>query len=191
MTSATTDLHVHGTRPYAWPWDGAVVARTLALLIVQAPDGPPPGRWQPTLTLLAAAVTAAGGTVIEVATSAPLTSRYDDRKPGSADGRGVEIFPDHRVHAAGWNGFYASPLDGLLRAGSITQLLMTGYWLEVGVHSTLRAANDRGYECLLVEDAVAPFDDELTASALSSIQMSGGIFGAVGDSAAVIAALSH
>jgi nicotinamidase-related amidase len=50
----------------------------------------------------------------------------------------------------------------------------------------MRAANDRGYECLLVEDAVCSYDEDLTAAALSSIQMSGGIFGAVGTTDAVI-----
>ena len=54
----------------------------------------------------------------------------------------------------------------------------------------MRAANDMGYECLLLEDAVVPADPRLVSAALSSIEMSGGIFGAVGRADAVRTALS-
>ncbi len=54
----------------------------------------------------------------------------------------------------------------------------------------MRDANDRGYECLLVLDACVPIDPDLVTASVSSIEMSGGIFGAVGTSADVIAALT-
>jgi nicotinamidase-related amidase len=54
----------------------------------------------------------------------------------------------------------------------------------------MRSANDRGYECLLVADACRPVDPALRAPALSMIEMSGGIFGAVGQSAQVLRALT-
>ena len=67
--------------------------------------------------------------------------------------------------------------------------MLCGQWLETGVHSTIRSANDRGYECLLALDACIPYDPDLAPAARSQIEMSGGIFGAVGDTAAVLAAL--
>jgi len=97
--------------------------------------------------------------------------------------------PDRVIRAAGWSGFHGSELDAVLREARRDLLLLAGCCLELGVHSTMRAANDRGYECLLVADACASADPALTANALSTIEMSGGIFGAVGDAAAVAAAL--
>lgn len=200
MTTTTrpADLHVPGTRPYAWPWDGEMRPDSLALVVVQAPEAPPDGEWRTALTGLSRAVRAADGLVIEVQTSAPDRPRHvPDSSPGSpwvTAPLPTTVLPtpaDHRLGSAGWSGFHGSSLDQLLRSRRISQLLLTGYWFEVGVHSTMRAANDRGYECLLVEDAVASYDPELTASAVSSILMSGGIFGAVGGSADVAAALAR
>ncbi|WP_170316743.1 cysteine hydrolase family protein, partial [Acrocarpospora corrugata] len=93
--------------------------------------------------------------------------------------------PDQVVHAAGWDGFHGSDLDSVLRAAGRDLLLLAGCCLELGVHSTMRAANDRGYECLLVEDACAAAAPDLRHAALSTIEMSGGIFGAVGSTTAV------
>jgi nicotinamidase-related amidase len=59
------------------------------------------------------------------------------------------------------------------------------------VHSTLRSANDTGYECLLVADACSAHDPALVASSISSVEMSGGIFGAIGTTDAVLAALDR
>ena len=70
------------------------------------------------------------------------------------------------------------------------QLLLVGGWLESNVHSTLRSANDRGYECLLVLDACTPYDAAMVAASRSQVEMSGGIFGAVGETAHVLAALA-
>jgi nicotinamidase-related amidase len=97
---------------------------------------------------------------------------------------------DHLLDAHGVDGFFASPLDALLRSLGRDQLLLCGAWLETGVHSTMRSANDRGYECLLVLDACVPHDPALVAASRSQIEMSGGIFGAVGDSNDVLSAIS-
>ena len=80
-------------------------------------------------------------------------------------------------------------LDALLRSLGRDQLLLTGSWLETSVHSTMRSANDRGYECLLVLDACTAYDPDLVAASRSQIEMSGGIFGAVGHTDDVLAAL--
>ena len=75
------------------------------------------------------------------------------------------------------------------RAAGRDHLLLAGFGLEAPVHSTLRSANDRGYECLLLLDACAPLDPSLTPASRSMIEMSGGIFGAVGTVGALLGAL--
>jgi nicotinamidase-related amidase len=94
-----------------------------------------------------------------------------------------------RVDAAGIDGFHGSGLDATLRAAGATHLLLAGHGLEAPVHSTLRSANDRGYECLLVLDASSPLRPDLVPAARSMVEMSGGIFGAVGTTRDVLAAL--
>jgi len=93
------------------------------------------------------------------------------------------------VTAAGWDGFYGSPLDSLLRAAGRDQLLLAGRLFEIGVSSTLRSANDRGYECLTLGDACEAFSAPTRRGGLSSITMSGGIFGAIGSAADVLGLL--
>jgi len=83
------------------------------------------------------------------------------------------------IDAGGIDGFFDSPLDGVLRHRRAHQLVIVGHGLEGPVHSTLRSANDRGYECLLVIDACTPIDAALVPAARLTVEMSGGIFGAV------------
>jgi nicotinamidase-related amidase len=93
------------------------------------------------------------------------------------------------VDAGGVDGFFAGPLDRELRARGITHLLLAGFGAEAAVDSTLRSANDRGYECLTLADAVAPFDPDTGARALASVTMSGGIFGAIATTEQLLRAL--
>lgn len=172
------------TTPYAWPYDGAFDPRRTALVVVTTVgENPPTDRSDPWGRVgdLAEAVSRSGGVVVHVATTAP------DRRRGQAPT--VPFSATTTLEAAGVDGFYASALDATLRSLGRDQLLLCGQWLETSVHSTLRSANDRGYECLLVLDACRPFDPELVAAARSQIEMSGGIFGAVGASADVLAAM--
>jgi nicotinamidase-related amidase len=97
---------------------------------------------------------------------------------------------DLEVHAAGIDGFFGSSLASVLRRRGRTHLLVAGRGFETAVHSTLRRANDDGFECLTIHDACSPIDAALTAASISSIEMSGGIFGAVASTDAVIAAFS-
>lgn len=92
----------------------------------------------------------------------------------------------HAIDAGGIDGFFDSPLDGVLRHRRIHQLVIVGHGLEGPVHSTLRSANDRGYECLLVIDACTPIDASLVPAARRTVEMSGGIFGAVTTTAELI-----
>ena len=64
--------------------------------------------------------------------------------------------------------------------------MLGGLGAEITVDSTLRSANDRGYECLALTDACAPLDPSSAPTRCSSIDMSGGIFGAVGTTSAVL-----
>ncbi len=95
------------------------------------------------------------------------------------------------VAAAGIDAFFGSPLDPVLRSLGTDLLLLVGLGLETTVHSTMRSANDRGYECLLVVDACAPLDPDAVPNAVSMVEMSGGIFGAVGLTDPVLAALTR
>jgi nicotinamidase-related amidase len=80
-------------------------------------------------------------------------------------------------------------LELILRSQQIDRFALAGWPLEISVHSTMRRANDIGYECILLEDLCVPLDPELQESSVSQILMSGGIFGAVGESAALLEAL--
>ena len=184
---------VAGSRPYPWPWDAVILPASWALVVVQAPDSAalPPGPFE-AIGALADALGRAGGHTIQVITHTPFHRRRLSPESRSRELPELVLGGAVRtevVHAPGWNGFFDSTLDVALRRRGITHLLLTGYWLEVGVHSTMRSGNDMGYECLLVEDAVAEWEPDLTAASLSSIEMSGGIFGAIATSAAILAAI--
>lgn len=195
--SPTTGTHVASTTPYPWPWNGDLSGYGTAVAVVV-----PRGGWptvEPACAAAARAVAAAvrsnGGTVLVVSTAAP------GRGSAEAAGPPVDILPavlarlavdpaDIRavIDADGIDGFSGSRLDGLLHALGIERLILVGAGLETCIHSTMRSANDRGFECLLVIDASAPYDPNLVPAAVSMIEMSGGIFGAVAASADVISA---
>jgi nicotinamidase-related amidase len=93
------------------------------------------------------------------------------------------------IDKPGKGAFYATDLDMVLRVRSIRNLVLTGITTDVCVHTTMREANDRGYECVMLSDCTAATDPANHLAAQSMIKMSGGIFGAVSDSAAFIEAI--
>ena len=86
--------------------------------------------------------------------------------------------------------FWATGLHERLRAGAITHLVFTGVTTEVCVQTSMREANDRGYECLIVEDATASYFPEFKRAALAMIVAQRGIIGYSATSGALLRALN-
>jgi nicotinamidase-related amidase len=93
------------------------------------------------------------------------------------------------IDKPGKGAFYATDLETILRGRGITQLILAGVTTEVCVHTTLREANDRGFECLVLADGTASYFPEFHRMALDMACAQDGIFGWVADSAALIPAL--
>lgn len=104
-----------------------------------------------------------------------------------------ELYPipgEPVIDKPGKGAFYATDLDTVLKNYGVTQLLVCGVTTEVCVNTTVREANDRGYDCLVLEDCVGSYFPEFQDMGLRMIKAQGGIFGWVGNSAAVVAALA-
>jgi nicotinamidase-related amidase len=89
----------------------------------------------------------------------------------------------------GKGAFYATDLELLLRNAQITSLVVTGVTTEVCVHTTVREANDRGFECLVLSDCVGSYFPEFQEVGLRMIAAQGGIFGWVASSQDLLAHL--
>jgi nicotinamidase-related amidase len=94
------------------------------------------------------------------------------------------------IDKPGKGSFYATGLDETLRAQGITSLIVTGVTTEVCVHTTVREANDRGYECLVLSDCVGSYFPDFQRFGLAMIAAQGGIFGWVAPSEQYLKALS-
>lgn len=112
-------------------------------------------------------------------------------EPGHAIIPELAPAPDEPViDKPGKGAFWATPLHALLQERGIDQLIVTGVTTEVCVHTTVREANDRGYECLVLSDATGSYFPEFHAAALAMISAQGGIFGWTGTTGSVLKALA-
>lgn len=95
------------------------------------------------------------------------------------------------VDKPGKGAFYATDLDSILKNRGIRQLVVCGVTTEVCVHTSVREANDRGYDALVLEDCVGSYFPEFQEAAIKMIKAQGGIFGWVSDSRRFLEALER
>lgn len=191
-------MPVADTIPYPWPYDdeAGLAPSRCALVIVGLQE-----RWRALdtdaaverIADVAHALRRAGVLVFHVRHARlPWRRRPGPDLPALGDPDAAPLLApaaaDVVIEASTHDGFLDTTLDAQLRAHHRDHLVLVGLAAETLVDSTLRSANDRGYECLTVRDLAIPFDPTTGARALASITMSGGIFGAIGSTDAVVAA---
>lgn len=172
--------HVTESTPYPWPYDGDLSPGRMMLVVAGWCD-----RWRDVCEPSDASVqidrlAAAIGRVVVI----------DHTPGGAAVPTPVGGVTPAVVTTPGVDGFFASPLDDVVRRAGADHLVLAGFGFEGPVHSTMRSANDRGYECVVALDACGVLDVSLAPRAVSMIEMSGGIFGAVATTDQILAALA-
>jgi len=104
-----------------------------------------------------------------------------------------ELYPlpsEPVIDKPGKGAFFATDLQAILNNRGITHLVVTGVTTEVCVNTTVREANDRGYECLIPEDCVGSYFPQFQEMGLKMIKAQGGIFGWVTNSAQILDAIN-
>jgi len=160
-------------------------ARANALCVIHTREG-----HRPDLADCPPAKRQRGRPTLRIGDAGPMGRILVDGQPGN------DIVPELApsvgetvIVKPGKGAFYATRLDELLRSQLITHLILAGVTTEVCVQTTMREANDRGYECLLVEDATESYFAEFKQATLAMVHAQGGIVGWSAPFAAVRAAL--
>ena len=121
---------------------------------------------------------ARGGGKLTIGDKGPMGRILIDGEPGNDLVPELAALPGETVIVKpGKGAFYATPLGELLQQHGIGHLVFAGVTTEVCVQTTMREANDRGYECLLAEDATESYFPEFKAATLAMIRAQGGIVG--------------
>lgn len=132
-----------------------------------------------------------GGAVLRIGDAGPMGRILVAGEPGNDFVAALQPAPGETVIAKpGKGAFYATDLDALLRARALTQLLIAGVTTEVCVQTTMREANDHGYECLLVEDATESYFPAFKQATLEMVRAQGAIVGWTATVEQVLAALA-
>jgi nicotinamidase-related amidase len=140
-------------------------------------DGPPATR-------------ARGGGKLTIGDQGPMGRILIDGEPGNDLVPELAALPGETVIVKpGKGAFYATPLGELLQGQGIGHLVFAGVTTEVCVQTTMREANDRGYECLLAEDATESYFPEFKAATLAMIRAQGGIVGWTAPTDTIVEAL--
>ena len=119
-----------------------------------------------------------GNPMLRIGDEGPMGRVLISGEPGTAIISELAPLPDEIViEKPGKGAFYATHLDAELKQLGISQLVFAGVTTEVCVQTTMREANDRGYECLLAEDATESYFPEFKTAAIAMIRAQGAIVG--------------
>jgi len=119
-----------------------------------------------------------GHAAIRIGDAGPMGRLLVDGEPGNDIVSALAPLPGETVIVKpGKGAFWATPLADILRWHGVTHLLIAGVTTEVCVQTTMREANDRGYDCLLIEDATESYFPEFKRATLEMIRAQGGIVG--------------
>jgi len=133
-----------------------------------------------------------GNPKLRIGDLGPMGRLLVDGEPGNSIVPGLEPIPGEiDLVKPGKGAFYATQLHTILQQWNVNQLLIAGVTTEVCVQTTMREANDRGYDCLLIEDATESYFPEFKWATLDMITAQGGIVGWTADSATLISALER
>jgi nicotinamidase-related amidase len=168
------------------PLQGVLAAaRAVGLLIVHTREG-----HRPDLADCPPTKRARGGLAVGIGDEGPMGRILVRGEPGHDIIGELAPLPGEVVlDKPGKGAFYSTDLELLLRNHGIRSLVVTGVTTEVCVHTTVREANDRGFECLVLADCVGSYFPDFHETALKMIAAQGAIFGWVASSEALLAAL--
>jgi nicotinamidase-related amidase len=133
-----------------------------------------------------------GDSVLRIGDVGPMGRILIAGEPGNDFVAALRPMPGEIViEKPGKGAFYATPLDALLRERQVTHLVIGGVTTEVCVQTTMREANDRGYECVLIEDATESYFPAFKQSTLDMVRAQGGIVGWTATVEQMLAALEQ